>query len=468
MGLKTVSVRDVQEHNQPDDIWMVIHNKVYNVTNYLEDHPGGVDILVGEAGKDATQVFEDVGHSDEARELLEDLLVGEIQASDRYATVEVYRPTFESVSQTTTIHTKSQLSNDTASWYGKALSKIFISGIFGGATYQVYHHRKLLYHVTQASSKGLRVSGGQFWVGFGMASVVHVLLAFGVVSWGASKLDFQQDFTAFPAYRAQDPATRFTPGPVAAGPGCQLDQQKWRKLTLQDKVKVSPNVYRFVFELPDSSQPLGLPVGQHVAIRAQIGDKMVTRSYTPTSDNRDLGRVDLLVKAYPTGIMTQHLESLVIGDKVEFRGPKGAMRYTNGYATNIGMIAGGTGITPMYQLIRAVCSDPLDKTFISLIYANNTESDVLLKQELDLLASQHPQNLRIHYVLAKPSSNWSGSVGFVTKGIVKENIYKLSKDTRVLLCGPPPMLAAIKKILSELQIEEPTLLSDIDKKVFVF
>ncbi|KAL7958137.1 hypothetical protein V8C34DRAFT_284038 [Trichoderma compactum] len=125
--------------------------------------------------------------------------------------------------------------------------------------------------------------------------------------------------------------------------------------------------------------------------------------------------------------MTRHLEGLAIGDKVEFRGPKGAMQYTNGYATHIGMIAGGTGITPMYQLIRAICSNPLDKTLISLIYVNNAESDILLKEELDSLASRYPQNLRIHYVLAKPPSNWSGSAGFVKKGIV----YDLSKDSRL-------------------------------------
>lgn len=54
---------------------------VYDVTNYMEDHPGGIEILVGEVGKDATQVFEDVGHSDEAREFLERLIVREIASS---------------------------------------------------------------------------------------------------------------------------------------------------------------------------------------------------------------------------------------------------------------------------------------------------------------------------------------------------------------------------------------------------
>lgn len=64
---------------------------------------------------------------------------------------------------------------------------------------------------------------------------------------------------------------------------------------------------------------------------------------------------------------------------VEIRRPKGAMKYVpNSYAKRIGMIAGGTGITSMYQGIRAICEDESDKTKIDLIYANNTVQDILL------------------------------------------------------------------------------------------
>lgn len=97
--------------------------------------------------------------------------------------------------------------------------------------------------------------------------------------------------------------------------------------------------------------------------------------------------------------MTKHLESMKIGDMVEICGPKGAMQYNTSYAKRIGMIAGGTGITPMYQLIRAICDDGTDSTQISLLYANNTEEDILLRKELDDFAMRFPNKFQVKYVL---------------------------------------------------------------------
>lgn len=68
----------VAEHNKPTDAWVVIHNKVYNVTNYLEDHPGGSAVLVEVAGKDATEDFEEIGHSEEANQDLKQFYLGDL------------------------------------------------------------------------------------------------------------------------------------------------------------------------------------------------------------------------------------------------------------------------------------------------------------------------------------------------------------------------------------------------------
>ncbi|CAI4219993.1 unnamed protein product [Parascedosporium putredinis] len=72
----SLSYQDVAGHNTKDSLYMVIHDKVYDVTKFVDEHPGGEEVLLDVGGQDATEAFEDVGHSDEAREMLEPLLVG--------------------------------------------------------------------------------------------------------------------------------------------------------------------------------------------------------------------------------------------------------------------------------------------------------------------------------------------------------------------------------------------------------
>lgn len=96
----------------------------------------------------------------------------------------------------------------------------------------------------------------------------------------------------------------------------------------------------------------------------------------------------------------QILESLEVGDTVDVKGPIGHFHYDRpGHYKNhklesevkrINMIAGGTGLTPMYQVMKAILSNPADLTEIRLLYANQTEADILLRPELEELAKSHP------------------------------------------------------------------------------
>ncbi|PRQ35944.1 putative cytochrome b5-like heme/steroid binding domain-containing protein [Rosa chinensis] len=78
---KVFTLAQVSDHNTPKDCWLIINGKVYDVTKFLDDHPGGDDVLLSATGKDATDDFEDVGHSENARDMLKDFYVGEIDAS---------------------------------------------------------------------------------------------------------------------------------------------------------------------------------------------------------------------------------------------------------------------------------------------------------------------------------------------------------------------------------------------------
>ncbi|EYU39233.1 hypothetical protein ABFS83_04G225000 [Erythranthe nasuta] len=78
---KVFSLAEVSEHNTNKDCWLIIGGKVYDVTKFLEDHPGGDDVLLSSTGKDATDDFEDVGHSTSAKAMMDEFYVGEINSS---------------------------------------------------------------------------------------------------------------------------------------------------------------------------------------------------------------------------------------------------------------------------------------------------------------------------------------------------------------------------------------------------
>ncbi|KAI6694467.1 hypothetical protein NL676_022177 [Syzygium grande] len=78
---KVFTLAEVSEHNTTKDCWLVIEGKVYDVTKFMEDHPGGDEVLLSSTGKDATDDFEDVGHSSSARAMMDDFYIGEIDTS---------------------------------------------------------------------------------------------------------------------------------------------------------------------------------------------------------------------------------------------------------------------------------------------------------------------------------------------------------------------------------------------------
>ncbi|KAF9105077.1 NADH-cytochrome b5 reductase [Mortierella sp. AM989] len=246
-----------------------------------------------------------------------------------------------------------------------------------------------------------------------------------------------------------------------------MDPKEYRKFKLVDKVPCSPNTAMYKFALPHQDDLLNLPIGQHISIMANINGKDISRSYTPTSSSDDVGNFVLCIKSYPQGNISKMFAELKIGDTINARGPKGQFNYTPNMCRAIGMIAGGTGLTPMLQIIRAVLKNPADKTLINFIFANVTEEDIILKAELDALAKKYPQ-FKVYYVLNTPPEGWTGGVGFVNADMIKEHMPPPAEDIKILLCGPPPMISAMSKITQELGYDKVNAVSKLPDQVFKF
>lgn len=247
-----------------------------------------------------------------------------------------------------------------------------------------------------------------------------------------------------------------------------LDAKEFRQFPLIDKTKVSHNSAIYKFGLPKVKDQLGLPIGKHISVAATIEGKEVVRSYTPVSAHDQEGYFELLVKVYEKGNISKHIDLKNIGETVDVRGPKGFFDYTPNMVKKFGMIAGGSGITPMYQILKAILTNKQDQTQVDLIYANVSEDDILMKEELDTLSKENPNRFKVHYVLNNPPSNWQGSVGFVTPEIMKNHLPSADEDSTVLICGPPPMVSAMKKGAQDIGYPKAKPVSKSGDRVFVF
>ncbi|KAI6676692.1 hypothetical protein NL676_037488 [Syzygium grande] len=232
--------------------------------------------------------------------------------------------------------------------------------------------------------------------------------------------------------------------------GC-LDPTKFKEFRLIKKTPIGPNSARFKFALPTPTSVLGLPVGQHVLCKGKDRDgEDVIGPYTPVTLDSDIGYFELVVKMYPQGKMSHHFREMREGDYLPVKGPKGRFKYKPGQARAFGMIAGGSGITPMFQLTRAILENPKDKTKVHLICANDTVDDILLKEELDSFAEKFPDRFKVYYVLSQPPDKWNGGVGYVTMEMIRTHCPPPASDIKILMRGALPMIKAMAAHLNEL------------------
>ncbi|KAI1266068.1 nitrate reductase [Xylariaceae sp. FL1019] len=258
-----------------------------------------------------------------------------------------------------------------------------------------------------------------------------------------------------------------------------LDHKAWTKALLSSKKSVSPDTKIFTFELSHASQALGLPVGQHVMLRLRdpVTREALIRAYTPLSTPDIRGRVEILIKIYRDtgeqkgGAMTQALDSIPLGHFVEFKGPAGKFEYlSNGLCSISGkkrnvkrfvMICGGSGITPIYAVLRAVMKDNGGNVECIVLNGNRTEEDILCQAELDDLVKEKGHILRVKHTLSRPRDSWTGVRGRIDRDMIVKEIGESREpgaEDMVLVCGPKPLEESVRNIFTDLRWKEEDMI----------
>jgi len=243
----------------------------------------------------------------------------------------------------------------------------------------------------------------------------------------------------------------------------------WQRFRVSGRVVANPESERPVVFLTLHVSTASLPTGAHVKLRAlDAAGREVVRSYTPTRFHSD--ECELMFRVYPGGAMTPLLERLRVGDSVEMMGPTGLERYApegagsfaRGSARvwrgieHVGMISGGTGITPMLQVANHVLQDPLDATRLSLLSFTNTVPDIMLGETLRALAAGSRGALRLAFVATHAREDELAAHADVARGSMRsmgaDELERLlgvprGERTMICICGPDGFVKSARALL---------------------
>ncbi|KAF4239386.1 hypothetical protein CNMCM6805_005808 [Aspergillus fumigatiaffinis] len=267
-----------------------------------------------------------------------------------------------------------------------------------------------------------------------VAKAFAIITVGGIGTYTVSSFFGQQAFAEWPM-----PQRVFGKGPA------------FKYLQLHSSETVSHNTKRLCFKLPGGENAQsGLNLTSALLTFCKPGGSWlpVLRPYTPISRLDKPGFIELLVKKYPNGKASTHLHNLKPGDSLLFIASIPGFCWTPNKFSHVYLIAGGAGITPIYQLAQGILDNPVDRTKVTVVFGVNTEEDLLLRPEFDAYKQQYPDRFDIHYTVSRPKKGFAPERGIRSGYITKELLAELmqgrsEKDTNVFVCGPPAMEQAL-------------------------
>ncbi|KAI9822700.1 MAG: NADH-cytochrome b5 reductase [Pycnora praestabilis] len=211
--------------------------------------------------------------------------------------------------------------------------------------------------------------------------------------------------------------------------------------------QITPDTKRLRFELPEDENISGFPMLCALLSKATTAGSWLPtmRPYSPTSDPEQPGFIDLVVKRYATGPMSTHLHALQPGQTHSFmKKPIVEFQWQTNAYSHLVLIAGGAGITPMYQLASAIFRNSEENTKVTVLHGVNTDKDLLFEKEFEDLQRRYPTRFKVVYTVTNPGTQSPHAEGHITAQLIREHIPgPATEGLKILFSGPPGMEKAI-------------------------
>ncbi|KAM6181882.1 cytochrome b5 reductase 4 [Erethizon dorsatum] len=456
-----VTEEELKKHNKKDDCWICVRGFVYNVSPYMEYHPGGEDELMRAAGSDGTDLFDQVHRWVNYESMLKECLVGRMavkpavpkdydeekrvlngllpktQVADTLAKEGLNSPSYDwfqtDSSVTIVIYIKQK---------DISLDSVIVDhqdGSFRAETiikdYSYLIHIGLSHEVEEDFSVRVVENVGKIEI---------VLKKKENTSWKCLGLPLEKHNLLIPK---KDTGLYY------------------RKCQLVSKEDVTHDTKLFCFMLPPSTH-LQVPIGHHVYLKVTITGTEIVKPYTPVSysllsefkepvlpNNK---YIYFLIKIYPAGLLTPELDHLQIGDFVSVSGPEGNFKKSKlQELEDLFLVAAGTGFTPMVKILNYALSNMPSLRKLKLMFFNKTEDDIIWRSQLEKLALKD-KRFDVEYILSAPTSEWNGKQGQISLALLSEFLKRSLEKSRVLvcICGPTPFTEQGITLLHDLHFSE--------------
>lgn len=438
-----VTEEELKKHNKKDDCWICIRGFVYNVSPYMEYHPGGEDELMRAAGSDGTDLFDQVHRWVNYESMLKECLVGRMAVKpavpkDYHEEKKVLNG-MPPKSQVTDTLAKEGPISPSYDWFQTdslvtiviytkqkdiSLDSVIVDhqdNSFRAETiikdYSYLIHMELSHEIQEDFSVRVVESVGKIEI---------VLKKKENTSWECLGHPLENHNSLIPK---KDTGLYF------------------RKCQLISKEDVTHDTKLFCLMLPPSTH-LQVQIGQHVYLKLNITGTEIVKPYTPVSHSllsefkepvlSSNKYIYFLIKIYPAGLFTSELDRLQTGDFVSVSSPEGNFKISQlQELEDLFLLAAGTGFTPMVKILNYALTNIPSLRKAKLMFFNKTEDDIIWRSQLEKLAFKD-KRFDVEFVLSAPTSEWNGKKGHISPGLLSEFLKRSLGKSKVLICicGP--------------------------------
>lgn len=462
---RVVTLSELASHNKKNDAWIAIRGIVFNVTQYMDFHPGGIDELMRGVGKDATKLFESVHAWVNYQSILQKCVVGRLSRGSASGTTS--SPTTENTTVSNTADcssaTLNQITSCTTDNAGQEnasdgdLSSIKMDWRQTVPLITFFYKQQtckspgLCYEVSMQSDSKLI-----FRLIFENDTTTHVMNLLGKIKWppmcNRNFETMQVDFTFLKLEKM---------------PWINYGQQTilrdtsrtriFREYEVVTNILLSREVHLLVLRAKDFLQII--TPGRHVLAKMADMDMMVgknfSRPYTPVPPclhpddmppNYTTNCQCLIIKKYPDGALSPSITSLHLGRTLLLSSVMGtfSIEKYDSYRV-IHMVAAGTGLTPMLSIIQRSLARRSVQT-INLLHFNKNEQSMFYEEQLEKVSGN---KLKVTHILSQPEDTWTGIRGVVSYELLEELVGKCKPDGCVFTCGPLPFMQVTRMYLRE-------------------